>query len=223
MTQPGTPARENLLRLLHCSTSGVAVVEFALALPILIAVGMLGLETAHLAVVNMRISQVAAHIADNASRIGDGSLLENRRIYESDIIDVLQGADIQAGSEIDLYTHGRVVISSLQYDDETSSQFIKWQRCLGDKAFVSAYGGEGTGLDGTLLGMGPAGEVVTAMSGEPVIFVEVAYDYQPLITNALAPNRVIRAEASFLVRDDRDTTQIYQRNATSPDPVLTCA
>lgn len=213
--------RRLLHRLHHCS-SGIAVVEFALALPILMAVGMLGLETANLAVVNMRIAQVAAHVADNASRIGDGSVLENRRIYESDIIDVFDGAEIQAGNQIDLYTHGRVVISSLQVDTATNRQFIKWQRCLGDKAFASAYGAQGKGLDGSLAGMGPSDELVTALSGEPVIFVEVAYDYQPLVTNLLAPNKVIRAEASFLVRDKRDTTQIYQRNASNPDPVLSC-
>jgi len=211
-----------LVQRLPGCTSGVAVVEFALALPILMALGTLGLETANLAVVNMRIAQVAAHVADNASRIGDGSVLENRRIYESDIIDVFDGANIHAGKEIDLFTHGRVVISSLQLDTATNRQFIKWQRCLGDKVFPSAYGIEGKGLDGSLTGMGSSDELVKALSGEPVIFVEVAYDYQPLITDLLAPGKVIKAEASFLVRDKRDTTQIYQRNATKPDPVLSC-
>lgn len=207
---------------LRRSQSGVAVVEFALALPVLLIVGVMGLETANLALTNMRIAQVAAHVADNASRIGDASVLENRRIYESDIIDLLHGASIQAGEEVGLFNHGRVVISSLQYKDSTGYQYIRWQRCLGDKAFSSVYEKEGAGLDGKLPGLGAAGERVTAMSGEPVIFVEIAYDYQPLMPNPVTNDRVIRAEASFLVRDKRDTTQIYQRDPSKPDPVLTC-
>jgi hypothetical protein len=38
---------------------------------------------ANYAVVNMRVSQLTEQIADNASRIGDTSTLEDRKIYEA--------------------------------------------------------------------------------------------------------------------------------------------
>lgn len=209
-------------RLRHCA-SGVAMVEFAMALPFVLATGLYAVETANLAVVNMRIAQMAAHIADNASRVGDTSVLEDRKVYESDINDLLVGAGLQAGAALDVYAHGRVVISSLQIDDDTGYQTIQWQRCRGAKPFASAYGEEGDGLDGSLDGMGRPGQLVTAVEGEAVIYVEVAYDYQPLVSDIFASGDEIRSEASFMVRDDRDLTGLHQRDPGSPDPVASCS
>lgn len=223
MILPRTMRRPALLRRLRRSVSGVAMVEFAMSLPLLLAVGLYGVETANLAVVNMRIAQLAAHVADNASRVGDTSMLEDRKVYESDINDLLVGAGLQAGSAINFFEHGRVVVSSLQVDEDTGYQTIQWQRCRGAKAFASAYGEEGAGLDGSLGGMGPAGQRVEAVEGEAVIFVEVAYDYQPLVADIFASGDQIRSEASFMVRDSRDLTQLYQRDPGSPDPVSACS
>jgi hypothetical protein len=44
-------------------------------LPILLTVGLWGIELAHRAVMQMRINQIAVLIADNASRVGENSLL----------------------------------------------------------------------------------------------------------------------------------------------------
>lgn len=205
--------------------SGVAMTEFALSLPLMMGLGMWGAETAHLAVTNMRVSQLAMQVADNASRIGDTSALQNLKIYESDIDDLLEGADIQAGS-LDLFEHGRVIISSLEtVPGTTSTQYIHWQRCKGKKKTNSAYGSEGTGTDGSLKGMGPPGEQVTASAGDAVMFVEIYYNYQPLISNMFTGSnapREIRTTATFIVRDDRDLAQIYQRDTSNPSPVASC-
>jgi hypothetical protein len=210
-------------RRLLASRSGIAATEFALALPFLLGAGLMGLEVANRAVVQMQISQLAAHIADDASRVGDTSTLQDRKIYESDINDLLQGASIQGGSRIDLFDHGRVIISSLEVVPDTDDQqYIHWQRCLGTKNHVSSYGLEGDGLEGGLPGMGPAGQEVTAFSGEAVIFVEIAYDYQSLVGTTFGFSDEVKATASFTVRDDRDLTQIYQRDPDDPDPVAGC-
>jgi len=202
--------------------SGVAAVEFALGLPLLLSVGLWGTELGNLAITHMRVSQLAMHIADNGSRIGDVSMLENLKIYESDINDNLMGAQIQAGG-LDLFEHGRVIMSSLEVVDGTEdTQYIHWQRCKGKRNVQSAYGPAGTGTDGSLDGMGPAGDEVTASAGDAVIFVEIEYEYQPLVSAQFVPNTVIRSTAAFNVRDDRDLTQIYQRDAGSPDPVASC-
>ena len=65
-------------RLLH-STSGVAATEFAMTLPFLLGLGLTGLEVANRAMVQMKISQLAVHVADNASRIGDTSTIDDPR------------------------------------------------------------------------------------------------------------------------------------------------
>ena len=208
------------LRGLLRNRSGVAMVEFAMGAPFLLTAGLWGAEVANYALVNMKVSQLAEHIADNASRVGDTSTLQNRRIYESDINDVIYGAQVQAG-KLGLYDHGRVVISSLEVADQSDNQYIHWQRCRGLKTYAPAYGKEGDDL-GTA-GMGPAGEQVVAQPNDAVIFVEVNYTYQPLVSAQFLGSLDIVSIASFTVRDNRDLAQIYQRDAGSPDPVQKCS
>lgn len=209
------------LRALLRNRSGVAMVEFALGAPFLLTAGLWGAEEANYALVNMKISQLAEHIADNASRIGDTSTLKNRRIYETDINDLIYGAQVQSGRKLNLYDNGRVIISSLEVKSSgNNTQYIHWQRCRGLKPYKSAYGDQGQDL-GTA-GMGPKGQEVTAEPGDAVIFVEINYTYQPLVSAKFMGSLDIYAIASFTVRDSRDLSQIYQRNAGSPDPVQTC-
>ena len=211
------------LRALWGDASGVALTEFALSLPLLLTAGLWGVETANLAVTTLRVNQVAMQIADNASRVGDTSTLQDRRIYESDISDLLLGSTLQAGKSIVLYSHGRVIVSSLEVVPGTNDQqYIHWQRCKGTKVYASSYGRQGDGISSSLPGMGPAGEEVMAQRGEAVIFVEVSYDYQPLVPGFFQDSRVISSTSAYTVRDSRDLTQIYQRNAGSPDPVASC-
>ena len=66
----------------------------------------------------MKVSQAAMMIADNASRIGDDSVLLDRPITETDITDLLLGADLQTGKKLDLYRFGRVIVSSLETDPD---------------------------------------------------------------------------------------------------------
>lgn len=209
-------------RALKSDKSGLALIEFAYSLPILMGVGLYGAETANQAVVNMRISQVALHIADNGSRIGESTILSQRRIYESDINDLLLGASIQAGNYIDVFEHGRVIMSSLETNSD-GGQWIHYQRCKGKKQHASTYGNAGDGASGTSFpGMGPTGKEVTAPPGEGVIFVELVYDYQPLISTTFTNTQTIKATATFNVRDSRDYSQVYQRDTSNPDPVSNC-
>lgn len=216
-----------LLRRLKRDKAAVAMTEFALAAPLMLTVGLYGLEMANYAIVHMEISQAAMHVADNASRIGDTSTLVDRKIYEADLNDLLYGVDLQAGDKIDLMEYGRVIVSSLEVDPDDptgTQQYIHWQRCMGKKGFTSSYGEEGDGKgDPSFIGMGPAGEEVIAMPGEAVIFVEISYTYQPVVTDAFITDREITVFSSFNVRDSRDITQIYQADPADPDPISDCA
>jgi hypothetical protein len=213
-----------MFKRLAAARAGVAATEFALVLPFLLGAGLMGLEVANRVVVQMQVSQLAGQIADNASRIGDTSMLQNRKIYESDLNDLFQGAQLQGGDGLGLFEKGRVIISSLEVVPDTEDQqYIHWQRCLGLKNHTSTYGVEGDGLDGGLPGMGPAGEEVVAFPGEAVIFVEVAYDYDSIVGDNFGFSNQVSATASFTVRDDRDLTQIYQRDPGDPDPVASCS
>jgi hypothetical protein len=209
---------------LLCDTSGLAAIELALGLPMLLTVGLMGLELTNRAIVQMQINQLAVHVADNASRIGDQSQLENRRIYEGDLQDLFYGAEVQAGSSLDLYGRGRIIISSLEVvpESDPEEQYIHWQRCMGAKNVASSYGLEGDGLFTAFPGMGPEDEEVIAFDEEAVMFVEIIYDYDPLIGNPFGTPKTVRATASFVVRDDRDLSQIYQRDPGNPDTEADC-
>ncbi|WP_156839221.1 TadE/TadG family type IV pilus assembly protein [Novosphingobium aquimarinum] len=214
------PASRFLHRLRR-NRSGVAMVEFALAAPFFLTAGLGGVELANYTVVNMQIAQIAIHIADNASRIGDTSVLENKKIYESDINDLLLGASLQAGDRLDLWDRGRVIISSLevQPDSDPEAQYIHWQRCMGKKDYHSTYGN----VDDTFaIGMGPPGQEVFANAGEAVIFVELVYDYEPLVSRHFISDETVKAIATFTVRSSRDLEQVYQRSEASPDTVSAC-
>lgn len=226
----------SLFRRLAHSRSGIAMTEFALAMPFLLTTGLWGIELANFAVINMKVAQLASHVADNASRIGDTSMLENRAIYEADINDLLAGANRQAGARLDVFGRGRVVISSLEVYNESDhcdadgncpstgasegEQFIHWQRCLGAKNAPSSYGDEG---DEMPTGMGDRGHEVIALEGDATIFVEIFYDYDPLVANMFLRDSEIHSVASFTVRSDRDLTKIHQRDPLTPDPVALCS
>lgn len=204
------------------SRSGVAMTEFALGAPLVLMAGLWGTETANYALTTMKVGQLTVQIADNASRVGDLSTLQNRKVYESDINDVLYGAQLQAGG-LQLFQHGRVIISSLQVRPTggggSGQQFIAWQRCRGAKPVNSSYGVENQTLPH---GMGPNGDQVTAQPDDAVIFVELRYTYQPIVSNRFIGNEDITSIASFTVRDDRDISQLYQRDPATPDPVQRC-
>ena len=203
--------------------SGAALTEFALALPLLLTVGLWGTEVAHKAVMQMRVSQIAVLVADNASRIGENSLLGETKLYEADIDDVLLGAYVQGGTAFGLYDRGRVILSSLEVVPGTEDrQYIHWQRCMGRRHHVSSYGLAGDGEHSNFPGMGPLGEEIQAVDGEAVMFVEVVYEYQPLFAKAFVHSTTLSATAAFNVRQNRDLSQIYQRNPDEPDPIAAC-
>jgi Flp pilus assembly protein TadG len=202
------------LRSLFRDRRAVAYIEFAYSLPMFLTLMLGGAEISNYVTTKMRMSQLALHLADHAARIGSGSQLAAKTISETQINDVLTGAGLQAGG-LGIYSKGRVIISSLEpvaSPNTTSRYKIGWQRCRGTKNVTSNYGNAG---DTNMIGMGPTGRQVIAPDDSGTIFVELVYDYTPLISNRWAPTLTIREIASMPIRDRRDMTQIYNNeNAT---------
>ncbi len=198
------PLRAALARLRR-DTSGVAMLEFGFTLPILLVLSLTGAELTNYITTRMRISQIALHLADNAARIGSGGQLQSKTISEADINDLLTGAGLQSG-EMDLFTNGRVIISSLEpHATIAGKSRIRWQRCRGNKtSHTAVYGtvANSTNIDG----MGPAGRQVNAPTGGVTMFVEVYFEYKPLVKTSLSPSTSMVEYASMMVRDTRDTS-----------------
>lgn len=188
-----------LARRLRRDISGVAVVEFAYSLPVFILLMIAGTETANYTIARLRVSQLALQIADNAARMGTGTQFQAKIVNESDINDIFIGAQKQSG-KLDMLTNGRIILSDIQEDG--SNYTIKWQRCYGNKVHASAFGNVD---DISSTGFGPAGrKVKVAQAGGATMFVEVYYDYKPLLVHAAAPSGPMTEVASMAVRDRRD-------------------
>jgi len=207
--------------------SGLALLEFAFSMPLVLMIGLYGIETANLALINLKVSQIALNLADNASRVGLLNNVNVEQLREIDMNDVLTATRNQ-GAAIDLTTNGRIIVSSLE-KNASGTQRIHWQRCIGQKSgtgYDSSYGTTTTtaGTDtqasnaGTLApsGMGDAGSEVNAPTSGGVMFVEINYLYEPVVGDWLFGPSRIHYIASYVVRDNRDFTQIY-----NPSPAAT--
>lgn len=206
-----------LLQRLRRDTSAVTVVELGVSLPFLMVLSLGSMEMVNLAILHVRLNQLAIAVADNASRAKQSVVGGAPMFREYDVNQVFTGASISVG-DLDFADNGRVILSSLQ-TNSSGGQWIQWQRCWGNTAYVSRYGVQGTGATGTsFAGMGQTGHVITVESPYAIMFVEVAYKYQPLFFGTIFKTTVIRKEAAMYVRDDRDLTKIY-----NPAPTVTAA
>ena len=61
----------------------------------------------------------------------------------------------------------------------------------------------------------PGTTMVTAPSGSGVMFVEINYLYQPVVGSWLFGTSRIHYIASFIVRDNRDFSQLYNPAPTA--------
>lgn len=181
------------LALVPLGDRGVAIIEFALALPFLLLLGLGGLELVHYLIVQMEVNRIAVMTADNASRL-------RTQMSESFINQLFVGVD-KAGADIDFKDHGRVILSSVQNNTDDNGQWIRWQRCFGSLNYTSRYGTEDTGrYDSSLQDVNG----LTAQAGSAFMYVEVKYDYQPLFPTGLFQNRQMTREAAFIVRQRTD-------------------
>ena len=199
-----------ILKRLRAEKSGVSIVEFALVLPVLLTLGLFGTEIARMATVNMTVSQIALSLADNASRLGQTDNSGVTPTITEDNVDAVLAGALRDGQSIGLEENGRVILSSLEYDDFTGRQFIAWQRCRGDLDVDSDYGNDTdeNGLSGSAItGMGETSSEIRARSGQAVMFVEIEYEYAALFENPFGSgDKTLRKEAAYLIRDDRNLT-----------------
>lgn len=211
---------------LHDCRSGLAFIEFAFALPVVLALGLLGLETANYAMSNLRVSNIAMLTADNAARVRDS-------IDEGDVIELMTGAKM-SGSNIDFAQNGRIILTDLERHSTQNLQWVRWQRCDGALNYaatptalrpLSAGGAaitNGTEIyntdrittssapssetKATLTQVGSGSNVISAASGTAVMVVQVAYNYQPIIPNSFLQGRQITYVSAFNVRQRTDQT-----------------
>jgi hypothetical protein len=214
---------QNLSKL-KSNQSGTVLIEFAFAVPIFMGLGMYGSEVSMMAINNMKVSQTALNLADNASRLGqvdNGTITPI--ITEQDILTVYKGAELQSKG-LKLFKQGRIILSSLE-STPGGQQFIRWRRCKGVRNFSSAYSddsnGDGT-TDTSFNGMGSAANRATALPNSAVMFVEIEYEYKALFGEIFVKKRLLKQEAAFNIRDNRNLGAGLLNNLTPASKAATC-
>ena len=115
---------------------------------------------------------------------------------------------MEQGQSIDFEEKGRVILSSLERDPISGDQYIHWQRCRGSLSAASEYdnGDDLIFLDDLgITGLGK-NSTITAQPGNAVMFVEVYYRYEGIFGLRYIGNPVMRKEAAYIIRDDRNLT-----------------
>lgn len=208
---------------------GLAFIEFAMSLPVVVTFAFCGLEAANLAMAHLRVANIAMLTADNASRVRDS-------IDEANVIELFTGAKM-TGEGIQFRQNGRIILSSIENTDNDTdnnngqgnnpggcdpsnpahgstcgNQWVRWQRCDGARNATSAYGTQG---NSNLARVGTGTNAFTVVPGTAVMVVEVEYNYQPLISASIFGPRVIRYESAFNVRQRIDQV-IKNANSVTP-------
>lgn len=215
-----------LLRRVVRDRRGVALIEFAMVMPVLLLLGLGGLELANYVSANLRLSQITMTVADNAGRV-------RTSIDEADINELMIGAK-KIGEPINFAANGRIILSDLEQRTDTTGgattitttnpngyrQWIRWQRCAGALAVTSSYGvplnsngAAVTDISNTtnadhgavetkslITGMGPSTNMISAATGTAVMVAEVVYVYQPIVPINYLGTLTIRRLQAFNVR-----------------------
>jgi len=189
ITEQFKKTRQNFQRLLKDS-SAVAVVEFAMILPLLTVLTLGSFEVARYALLIQKLDRVSATMADLTARA--------EALTASEVDNLLDSTDYLS-QPFDFNTDGMVVISSV-VGRLNRDPLIIGQRRRGSIAGVSSVVGVDGG-DATLpvaFKNAETGQVLE--DGDGLIVAEVFYDYSPYLTLG-----------GYLLEDMLGDTIIYRR------------
>ena len=166
--------RRNLTRLLACDR-GVAAMEFALILPVLVMFSAGTIEYSRLVLLTQKLQSGAFILADLTAR--------DKTLSTDQLGDIFLAVD-EIIKPFELTGNGRAIVTSLGADED-DDPVLNWQ-----------CGGAGTlDVDSRLFEDGEIIELpgdVTMKHGETVIAAEVFFHFDPLFGIGLAPRTIHR-------------------------------
>jgi TadE-like protein len=166
------------LRRFRRDDQGLAVMEFAFALPVLVMILLGCFDAARFVLINQKMSRVASQSADLVAQLDV--------VTEAEIDDLFVAADATA-EPFPLGTEGKVIISSVfrPYSPSGAAPTIVWQRETPEGLLATSH-------------LGPEGQSSPSLpegfslrSGENAIIAEVFYDYQPVFFGTVFEERVL--------------------------------
>lgn len=157
-----------LLKSWRNNQSGLAAVEFALALPIFVALLMGGAEVARYILVHQKVEKLAFSVADVTSQF---------EILGSGDISVIMNASAEIMDPYDQFdTRGRIVLSSVFKDPDETKQLLQWQCEGGGTASATSHVAQPSSQTAAVL---PGNMVLD--DADDVIVAEIFYTYTPML------------------------------------------
>ncbi len=153
--------------------AGTLAVELAMAVPVMFALMVAGVEVTRYVLLNQKVERTSATMADLVA--------QSEVLSEASLINLV-GAARHVMTPYPVETDGRIVISSLTNPTGAAPR-VAWQR-----GFGGGSGGSHFGIQG---GAAQLPDDFVVRSDENVIAVEVFYDYAPVLaTNVLGAGQV---------------------------------
>ncbi len=186
------PITHKLQAALRSNESGMAVVEFALLVPLLSLSILMTADAALLMMATQKVARTAATIADLTAQSDAGT-------SEAQMSDALEAAKIlmQPG---DLAQDGRVYVSAVQGGANGIGNYILWQRCTGGLTTEGSALSNSNNRDVDL-----PGDIVLDQN-QLVIVAEAYLDYTPIFPNSVFKRQTIRQTAVARPRNLSFTT-----------------
>lgn len=176
--RPGAQRIAGTAGRLWLGTAGNVVVEFALAVPVLLLLMLGSAEMARFVILHQKLDRVATTISDLVSRA--------ETISETQIADIFTAAG-EVAEPFDLAGLGVVIVSSITNPDGDGPT-IAWQRSGGG----SYSGTSDLGQEGDTPDLPDGFEV---REGETAIISEVFFDFTPFLSEMIVEPQVIHRRA----------------------------
>lgn len=170
------------VRSLGRDTQGNFAVELALAVPVMAALVLSGVEVTRFVMLNQKIERTSVSVADLISQA--------ESLTVNDIDNVFQ-ATAGVMSPFDLLANGTIIVSSVSAEGG-SAPLVNWQRSYGEPGNASTVGASGASAT-----LPPGFEV---RDNESVIVAEVHFGYTPLIADSVIGNKNLYNFAVFRPR-----------------------
>ncbi len=174
-----------LLKRLIANRQGVAMIEFAFALPVMLILIIGVVEMGRLLLLEQKLAHVARTMADLVSQEGT--------LAASDFNNLFSAVRFVA-EPFDMSEKGTVIVSSVSVVNSSSPPVMNWQRAGAGSLSASSSIGQ-PGVDTPNL---PAN--FTVREGYTVIVAEAVFDFSPLFSSSIFPPHRINRIAWFRAR-----------------------
>lgn len=151
-----------LRRFARCERGAIAV-EFALVLPVLLALLLGAADVSWLVYAEHKTTRIAMSLADLTARAEE--------LSPTDITDLF-AAVARVAEPFDIVADGRAVVTSVTNPNGTGAR-IAWQRANGRRSATSRIGAPGATAD--------LGGDITVRQGETIVVGEIFLRFRPLV------------------------------------------